>query len=101
MDNFIELLITQVQERPILWNKFNFNYKNRILVNKEWIKVAKAANFRFLVADSKDDETRQTSSYLYIFVVLAYALIFVFFVINILNNCFQLRKASLERTETS
>ena len=28
MDNFVELLISEVQNRPILWNKWAENYKN-------------------------------------------------------------------------
>ena len=40
--DFVELLISEVQKRPILWNKWAENYKNRLLADREWEKVAVA-----------------------------------------------------------
>ncbi|CAD1478292.1 unnamed protein product [Heterotrigona itama] len=40
MNNFAELLIIEVQKRPVLWNKFIQNSTNRLLVDKEWENVA-------------------------------------------------------------
>ncbi|XP_054016742.1 uncharacterized protein LOC128897083 [Hylaeus anthracinus] len=40
MSNFVELLITEVERRPILWNRYLKDYKNRVLVEKEWENVA-------------------------------------------------------------
>ncbi|KAK9296538.1 hypothetical protein QLX08_009488 [Tetragonisca angustula] len=40
MNNFAELLILEVQKRPVLWNKCIQNSTNRLLVDKEWENVA-------------------------------------------------------------
>lgn len=36
----MELLISEVQKRPILWNKFHKKYRDRIHNEKEWNAVA-------------------------------------------------------------
>ena len=40
MHTFAQLLISEVQKRPVLWNRWDENYKNRVLVDKEWENVA-------------------------------------------------------------
>lgn len=39
-----ELLISEVQKRRVLWNKFDKKYKDRIVSDKEWNIVAKKTN---------------------------------------------------------
>lgn len=36
----MELLISEVQKRPVLWNKFHKKYRDRIHSEKEWNAVA-------------------------------------------------------------
>ncbi|KAJ8928776.1 hypothetical protein NQ314_018634 [Rhamnusium bicolor] len=43
-DSRSELLISEVQKRPILWNKWTSCYKNRLLVDKEWDAIATKLN---------------------------------------------------------
>lgn len=37
----IELLISEVQKKSVLWNKFDKKYRDRITSDKEWNAVAK------------------------------------------------------------
>lgn len=36
----MELLISEVQKRPVFWNKFHAKYRDRIHNEKEWNAVA-------------------------------------------------------------
>lgn len=36
-----DLLISEVQKRSALWNKFDKKYKDRLVCDKEWTIVAK------------------------------------------------------------
>lgn len=36
-----ELLISEIQTRPVLWNDRHPNLKNRVVSTKQWDKVAK------------------------------------------------------------
>lgn len=40
----MELLISEVQKKSVLWNKFDKKYRDRIIVDKEWNIVAKRTN---------------------------------------------------------
>lgn len=61
MNNFAELLILEVQKRPVLWNKCIQNSTNRLLVDKEWENVA-----MLLKRDSKSFESIRTP-HIYLF----------------------------------
>lgn len=37
----MELLISEVQKRKVLWNKWDEKYRDRIIADKEWDEVAK------------------------------------------------------------
>lgn len=39
-----ELLISEVQKRSVLWNKFDMKYKDRAVSDKEWSILAKKIN---------------------------------------------------------
>lgn len=39
-----ELLISEVQKRSVLWNKFDKKYKDRLVCDKEWSTLAKKLN---------------------------------------------------------
>lgn len=39
-----ELLISEVQKRSMLWNKFDKKYKDRVACDKEWSILAKKIN---------------------------------------------------------
>jgi len=39
-----ELLISEVQKRSVLWNKFDKKYKDRLVCDKEWTILAKKMN---------------------------------------------------------
>lgn len=40
----MELIISEVQKRNVLWNKFNTKYRDRLVSEKEWEAVARIAN---------------------------------------------------------
>lgn len=40
----MELLISEVQKKSVLWNKFDKKYRDRIIADKEWNIVAKITN---------------------------------------------------------
>lgn len=45
--NFImELLISEVQKRIVLWNKWDKKYRDRIIADKEWDEVAKMTKMK-------------------------------------------------------
>jgi len=40
----MELLISEVQKKSVLWNKYDKKYKDRFIADKEWNIVAKRTN---------------------------------------------------------
>lgn len=44
MEQQTELLISEVQKKTVLWNKFDRKYRDRIIADKEWNIVAKRTN---------------------------------------------------------
>lgn len=41
----MEVLISEIEKRDVLWNKRNPRYKDRHVVHKEWNVVAKNTGF--------------------------------------------------------
>lgn len=50
----LEILITLVHERPILWDKTEAMYKDRILTRNAWIEVFKELNVGFKEMEEKE-----------------------------------------------
>jgi hypothetical protein len=40
----MELLISEVQKRNVIWNKFNKKYRDRLVSEKEWEAVARTVH---------------------------------------------------------
>lgn len=44
MEHKIELIVSEIQKKCVLWTKFDTRYRDRIIADKEWNIVAKRTN---------------------------------------------------------
>lgn len=55
----MELLISEVQKRSVLWDKWNKKYRDRMVCDREWDAIAK--------------KTKMDSKYLIIILIISYS----------------------------
>lgn len=65
----IDVLITLVHDRPILWDKTKENYKDKILSRNAWIEVFKELNAGFEEKEEKErnDYGKYTATLIFYF----------------------------------